>query len=160
MRHQTLGRPERQGPDLVVGHPPRGPLVGDRGVHEPVGQHDGTPFESRADHGLHVVGAVGCEQQGLGPRRDVVAVQQHLTDGTADPCAARLPGEHDLVATRGQPVPQQGRLGRLARPVAPLERDEQAGRRHPAYGLVDGHGPSLGDDPDAHASPSTPGSTP
>ena len=43
------------------------PLVGERGVEVPVGEHDGASLQRRADHRLDQLGAGGHEEQRVGP---------------------------------------------------------------------------------------------
>ena len=74
---------------------------------------------------VDVVGLVGGEQQRLGPRRDVVAVQHEVADVPPERGAARLAGDDDRATRASQRLAQQRHLGRLARAVAALEGDEQ-----------------------------------
>ena len=80
-----------------------------------------------------VVGPVGGEQQRLGPGRErLVVVQEQVADPAADGRGAGFMGDHErqrpVIAQR---VGEQLDLGRLARPLAALERDEHAAVAHP-----------------------------
>ena len=62
---QPAGRPPGQPPDVLDGQGAAGSLVGQRRVHVPVGDDDLTPVQRGPDDRVHVVGAVGGEQQRL-----------------------------------------------------------------------------------------------
>src|SRR5690606_21897599 len=81
-----------------------------------------------------VVRTIGRVQERLRARGDLAApVQDDLAQLLAQVRAAGLAGGEDRTALLLQPLHEARRLGRLARPVAALERDEQAlvtGARH------------------------------
>jgi hypothetical protein len=65
------------------------------------------------------VGPVGRVEEGLGARGDLAAMVQHdFADLDADIRAAGLAGAEDGATLPLEPVGEQARLGRLARPVA------------------------------------------
>ena len=68
--------------------------------------------------------ARGGVERDLGPRRDVVAVEDEVAHLLAERGAARLAGEHDVDALALERVGEEARLGRLARAVDALEGDE------------------------------------
>ena len=105
-----------------------------------------------------MVGLVGGEEQRLGSRCDVVAVEYELTDLCAEGRAARLAGDDDLAAALLEDLGEQAHLGRLARTVAALEADEEPGAVCRAAGTrarrkVLRHAPSLCDPGDGHSPP-------
>ena len=111
-----------------------------------------------------MVGLVCGEEQGLGARRDVVAVEHELADLLAERSAAGLPGDRDRAAGPFEGLAQQGHLGGLAGAVAALEDDERSAGHamslgHGADGPgcpPDRAGPPPGVGPDASHHPNVP----
>ena len=99
-------------------------LVGDRRVEVPVGDDRRAALERRTDHLLDVLRARRRVERGLGPRRDVVAVEDEIAHRLTERCAAGLAGEDDLDAFGDQRVGKQPRLRCLPRPVDPFEGHE------------------------------------
>ena len=103
-------------------------LVGHRGIDEAVGDHRRPPGQRRPDHLTHQLRPGGGVEQRLGPGQDLrPRIEQQLADPLAGGGAARLAHGHHLAAVGQQRVGEQCHLGRLARTVESLERDE-----HPA----------------------------
>ena len=125
---QAVGSPERDPGDLVPFEVPTGPLIGDGGIDVAVGDDNLPPLQRGPHQGRHVVSPIGCEQQCLCARTQVVAVtQQQFAQPDAHCRRTRLASEHDLVAlVRAQPIREHARLSGLARAVTALERDEDA----------------------------------
>ena len=160
---QAADRPVLQGCDLLAAELAPGALVGDRAVDIAVGDDHPARGESRPDQLVDVVSLVGGEQQRLGPRGHVLAVQDELADLGAEGRAARLAGDQDLAAALLEDGPQQAHLGRLARAVATLEADEEPGSGvDPASRCrkVLRHGPSLCDPTVTPPPPPTPPTPP
>ena len=114
LRSSTASRPSPR-PDA---------LVGDGRVDVAVA-HDGrAPFERRADHLLDVLRARGRVERRLGPRRDVVAVEDEVADRLAERRAPGLPRRDDVDALGCQRLGEESRLSGLAAAVEPFEGDE------------------------------------
>src|SRR6476646_2467120 len=113
-RHGTRSELEQEGPvgkhpadrgEVQLEHalepePARDPLVRDRRVQVAVADHRRTAFERRPDHLVDELRARGDVHERLGPRPDVVAVEDELTEPLAGGGSARLPRRHDVDAVR------------------------------------------------------------
>ena len=124
----SAGTQAVDGPHLQVVHlggpeVAPGALVGDRGVGVAVGDDDLAALERRAHQLVDVVGLVGGEEQRLGARRDVVAVQHEVADGGAELGAAGLAGDDDRAPAGAQ------RLARAAAPASTCPRRRPPRRR-------------------------------
>ena len=82
--HQVVDRPHVEVVDLLGAEVAARSLVGHRGVGVAVGQDHLATVERRPDQLVDVVRLVGGEQQRLGPRRHVVAVQHQVADLPAE----------------------------------------------------------------------------
>ena len=102
-------------------------LIRDGRVEVPVADDRRAALERGSDHLVDVLRARREVERGLGPRRDVVAVEDEVTDLLAERRAARLAGRDDVDAVRGQRLGEELCLGRLAAAVETLERDEHRG---------------------------------
>jgi len=104
-----------------------------------VAHHDAAGVERGQNDALHVVAAVGGEEEGHhrlvgldGPPCPVGETPlEDLADDHAHRAARRLGGEDDLAALPLEPRGEQARLGRRARAVNAFQDDEQA-VGHPA----------------------------
>ena len=128
---QPAGRPLVEVGDLAHRQPAAGALVGQGGVHVAVGDHDRAALQRRADHRRHVLGPVRGVHERLGPRRQagVRGVEQQRAQPHADLGRAGLVRRHHVVALLAQPDREQPGLGRLARALAALEREQHAPQR-------------------------------
>ena len=124
--HQPLHDVQVQLEHVLDADAARDPLVRERRVDVPVGDHVGPTLERRPDHGRDQLGAGGGEQRRLGPRRHLRAVEDELPHPLADLRATRFAGRHHLAPFAGERVVQELRLRRLARPVHSLEGHEHA----------------------------------
>ena len=119
-------------------------LIGRRGAAEAVAQHPVPGSQSRLNHLLHMLGAIGGIEQQLGggfgggaPRR----MQQQLAQGLAEGRAPRLARELHLgpggqqTRTR-QPGGQGLQLGRFAAAIDAFEHHKAAAR----WSSFSGHG--------------------
>ncbi len=114
-------------PHLLHSQRAPGSLVGQRGVHEPVEQHDRAAPQQRLEPLVHELGPRGRVQQRLGARRDR---QRRVFDERANALghghAAGLPQElHLAAARRDRPGEGLGERG-LAGAVESLDRDQPA----------------------------------
>ena len=91
--HQVVDRPHVEVVDLLGAEVAPRALVGHRRVGVAVGQHHLAAVERRPDQLVDVVGLVGGEQQRLGARRDVVAVQHEVADLAPEVGAPGLAGD-------------------------------------------------------------------
>jgi UDP-glucose 4-epimerase len=121
---QPAGRDAVELVDLVEPEAPREALVGERRVDVPVGDHCLPRLERRPDHAADELGPRGCEERGLGPRRDLDALEQQSPDLLAEWCAAGLTRRDHLEPFRAERLGQQLCLSRLSRPVQAFEGDE------------------------------------
>ena len=93
------------------------PLVGQRGVHEAVQQHEHAALQQRPQQLLHELGPGGRVQQRLRPREDLEAgVLDQLPDPLGRLHAAGLAQQLHLGPTSAQLAGQALRQRRLARP--------------------------------------------
>jgi hypothetical protein len=104
--------------------PPRDPLVRERRVDEAVAHDVRAARDRRPDHLGRVFGPGGGEQSRLGPRRHLGTVEDELPDTLAELGPARLPGRDHLAAEPEEVLLQEPGLGRLPRPVDPLDAHE------------------------------------
>src|SRR5262245_36577687 len=126
---QPADREQVQLQDGVRPEPAPRALVGDRGVEVPIADDHRPAVEGGADHLVDVLGPGGDIERGLGPRRDVVAVQHEVADLLAERRASRLSGEDDVHFLGLETLQEEARLGGLSGAVEALERDEhRAGR--------------------------------
>src|SRR5918999_2692317 len=109
---------------LVDAEPASEPLVGERGVEVAVADHVCPTLEGRADHLRDELGPGRGEQSRLRPRRNLAALEEQVAYALSELRPAGLTRRHDLTPVLGEVLPQQVDLGRLARPVEPLERHE------------------------------------
>ena len=125
---QVVGGPA--GDPLELGGVERaaGPLVGERRVDVAVGDHDLAALERRADDGVDVLGLVGGVEQRLGAVGQLAGrgVEHDASYLRADGSVAGLMGQQYDVPVGLEPLPQQLRLRRLARPL----RRPRSRRRH------------------------------
>src|SRR5690606_18902087 len=118
-----------------VQHTP-GTLVGHRTVQVAVLDHDRTRLDGWPHLGRDVVGAIGRVDERLGARGDVPAAVQHdLPQLKPEVSAPWLAAAHDLPPLLLEPRGEQLRLCRLARTVAALKGDEEAGCHYSAFFL-------------------------
>ena len=103
-------------------------LVGDRRVDVAVADDHRATLERRADHLVHVLGAGGRVHERLGPRADVIAVQDEIPELLAELRAAGLARGDDVERVGLEPRTQELRLGRLPGAVEAFEGEEH--RRH------------------------------
>ena len=120
--------PEVDLPDDVGSETAGHALVGDRGVHVAVAEHDRAALEGGADESSDVLRARGGVQQGLGPVVEAGEIrgEDDVADGLGRGGTPGLTGHHDLEAAAREGLGEQARLRRLARAIAALERDEQS----------------------------------
>jgi len=107
-------------------------LVRERRQVAAVADHPLAASERRDDLPVHVVEAVGCEEQGEQLRRQLLALAarpragQRLPDHLADQAIGRLERLDDGEPLPAQPLRGAGRLRRRPAPVDPLKHDELA----------------------------------
>src|SRR5438067_1858568 len=96
---RAVGKPavEREGVDLahrLNAESPCTPLIRERTVHEPVGDHPLPDFERRTDRLFDMIGARRREQQCFGPRSPsfVVTAEQQLANSLCPGAATWLAG--------------------------------------------------------------------
>src|SRR4029077_16898745 len=106
-----------------------GALVGERGVDVAVGDHDLAAVEGRLDDGVDVLGLVGGVEQQLGAVRQRTGgrVEDDPAYLLADGSVARLEGEQYVVPGSLERRGERPGLRGLARTLAALETDEDAG---------------------------------
>jgi hypothetical protein len=106
-------------------------LVGQGGVDVAVGDHDLAAGQGGQDDGVDVLGLVGGVQQHLGAVGELTGgrVEHDPADLLADRGVARLEGEQGVETALLQRRGQGAGLRGLARTLAALEADEDAGRR-------------------------------
>ena len=115
-----------------------GPLVSAGGVGVPVAEDDPSRFQRGEDPFLEVLAAVGEHQQQLGGRiHRFGELQEELSELEPQRGAAWLPGRDDREPLAPQQLGRLVQLGRLARPLDPLERDEKT---PPSFRFRDSHG--------------------
>lgn len=131
MRYEATRRPPRDPGDLGRGQVAARALVGDGRVDVAVGDDDRAALQRRADDGVDVLCAVGGVQQGLGPVGETGGghVQQDRPQPLADRGGPGLAGDDHLVALGPDPFGERLDLGGLARSVAALQGEEEAGGR-------------------------------
>ena len=112
--------------NLLDPEPARHALVDERRVHEAIGDHNRSATERRLDHVLDQLRARGRKDAGLGPGRDLAAVQNDLAQLLAEIRAARLTRGDEFPLLRLQIGLEQLDLGRLAATVKTFE-----GEKHP-----------------------------
>src|SRR5919199_3644657 len=90
VRQEPTGRLQVQLEDPVDAEVARHPLVGKRRVDVAVADHVLPCLERGRDHPLDELGSCGHEERRLGPRRDVVRVEEQRSDLFAEVGAAGL----------------------------------------------------------------------
>ena len=131
--------------------PPR-TLVGQRGVHEAVQQHQSARVEQGEQPLLHELGARRRVQQRLGLRRDrQCGVLHKLADALRERDAAGLAQQLDGAPARGDLAREPLRERGLARAVETLDRDQQAPRHRGSIASTMGHVSLPGLDGHPHA---------
>ena len=123
--HQPLDGGEVELEHALEPEAPRDSLIGDRRVDVAIADHRRSSRERGPDHLLDVLGARGCVERGLGPRRDVASVEHEVADLLSERRAARLARQHDLDSRRLRGGRASSRrLRRLAGAVEALQSDE------------------------------------
>ncbi len=123
---QSLAADPVQIKHVLVAQPSRPALVGAARIEEAIADYPLACFQRRPDQALDVVGAGSGEQQGLGAGMPALArrIEQQGANLLRTGRAAGLARDDGLDAAQRQRFGQQARLGGLAHPLAPLERDE------------------------------------
>jgi len=126
------------------------PLVGERGVTEPVADHDPASRQGRPDHALDVLGAGGVEEQRVASGGVLdLAAQEERPDALAERGSARLAGQQDVVAAALERRGQTPGLAALACAVRTLEGDESTSDPRLLHGAKSTPGQPSGGQPSA-----------
>src|SRR5438105_7894406 len=112
---EPAGRLEVQLQHAVDSEPTRDPLVGERRVDVAVADDVGPALERGLDHAGDELRARGREERRLGPRRQLLPVQQELAHALAEVGAAGLARRDDVPPLCDERLAEEGGLGRLAR---------------------------------------------
>ena len=105
-------------------------LVGDGGVGVAVAEDDGAALEGGADEAVDVMGAVGEEEEGFGPRRDgaiggIWQGEEVGAQGDAHRGSAGLERGDVLDPVRGEAVAEGGAEGGFPGAFAAFDGDEK-----------------------------------
>ncbi len=130
----AVGQEPADGREIEVEHAlepqaSRDALIGDGRVDVAVAHDRRTSLESRPDHLGHVLRPRRGIQERLGPRSDIAAVQDEVSDPLPELRTPRLARGDDLLALGYEPGSKELGLGRLPRAVETFEGDEH--RPHP-----------------------------
>src|SRR5437867_7980282 len=135
--HDAAGRTRVQLTDQIGIDAASVTLVRDRRVGVPVAEHDAAPVEPRPDLFRDVLLPRGHEEEdfdeGLG--LDARALEQATHLGS-EPCSVGLARVFDLTTLPTKPSLESPHLGRLARPLDALERDQYTAQRSRTSGAT------------------------
>src|SRR5262245_13446091 len=125
VRHDAAGRARVELANQVGIDTAAVALVGHRRVDVPIAEHDPAPVEPRAELLGDVLLARRHEKKDLdeGLGMDTRALEE-TPHGHSQPCAVWLPCALDLTTAPTKPSLEPPHLGRLARPLDALERDQ------------------------------------